>query len=132
MRNLIPVILPAYTTHEDGTECSETSAYKIQTPGDHPKERIQHSEQGESLKSRIAVISYRRFGTTYRSHSHGSRIQKKACSPSTEFIRGTVCAVESLSSVVSANRVDACVWMEAFEIVSATGERRSMIGVLTV
>jgi hypothetical protein len=25
--------LPAY---EDGTECSETSAYKIQTPGNYP------------------------------------------------------------------------------------------------
>ena len=25
------------------TECSETSAYKIQTPGNHPKESIQHS-----------------------------------------------------------------------------------------
>ena len=24
------------------TECSETSAYKIQTPGNHPKESIQH------------------------------------------------------------------------------------------
>jgi hypothetical protein len=39
--NLIPVIPPAYTAYEDGTECSETSAYKIQTPGNHPKERIQ-------------------------------------------------------------------------------------------
>ena len=29
--------LPAY---EDGTECSETSAYKIQTPGNYPKESI--------------------------------------------------------------------------------------------
>jgi len=29
---------PAY---EDGTECSETSAYKIQTPGNHPEESIQ-------------------------------------------------------------------------------------------
>jgi hypothetical protein len=27
------------------------SAHKIQTPGNHPKERIQHSQQGESLKS---------------------------------------------------------------------------------
>jgi hypothetical protein len=27
--------LPAY---EDGTECSETSAYKIQTPGNYPEE----------------------------------------------------------------------------------------------
>ena len=42
--------LPAY---EDGTECSETSAYKIQTPGNYPKESIQHTEHGESLKFRI-------------------------------------------------------------------------------
>jgi hypothetical protein len=32
-KNLVPVILPAYTAYEDGTQCSETSAYKIQTPG---------------------------------------------------------------------------------------------------
>ena len=38
--NFVPVILPAYTTNEDGTERSETSALKIQTPGNHPKERI--------------------------------------------------------------------------------------------
>ena len=30
------------------TECSETSVHKIQTPGNHPKGRIQHSEQGAS------------------------------------------------------------------------------------
>jgi hypothetical protein len=35
--------LPAY---EDGTECS-------QTPGNYPKESIQHIEHSESLKSRI-------------------------------------------------------------------------------
>jgi len=35
------------------TECSETSAYKFQTPGNYPEESIQHSEHGESLKSRI-------------------------------------------------------------------------------
>ena len=28
---------------EDGTECTETSAYKIQTPGNYPEESIQHS-----------------------------------------------------------------------------------------
>jgi hypothetical protein len=39
--------------YEDGTECSETSTYKIQTPGNYPEELIQHSEHGESLKSRI-------------------------------------------------------------------------------
>jgi len=28
-----------YTAYEDGTECSETSAYKIQMPGNHPKKK---------------------------------------------------------------------------------------------
>jgi len=32
------------------TECSETSAYKIQTPANYPEENIQHTENGESLK----------------------------------------------------------------------------------
>jgi hypothetical protein len=35
------------------TMCFETSAYKIQTPGNYPDENIQHTEHGESLKSRI-------------------------------------------------------------------------------
>jgi len=38
--NIISVILLAYTTYDDGTECSETSAYKIQTPGNKPNEGI--------------------------------------------------------------------------------------------
>jgi hypothetical protein len=33
--------------------CSETSAYKLQTPGNYPKETIQHLEHGISLKSSI-------------------------------------------------------------------------------
>jgi len=33
-----PLYLSAY---EDGTECSETSAYKIQTPGNYSEESIQ-------------------------------------------------------------------------------------------
>jgi len=44
--------LPAY---EDGTECSGTSVHKIQSPGNYPEERIQHSEHGESLKLRVFV-----------------------------------------------------------------------------
>jgi len=36
-------------------ECPETSAYKIQTPGNYPEESMQHSEYGESLKSRIIL-----------------------------------------------------------------------------
>jgi hypothetical protein len=38
------------------TECSETSAYKIQAPGNYPEENIQHTEHGESLKSRIHAL----------------------------------------------------------------------------
>ena len=39
--------LPAY---EEVIECSETSEYKIQTPGNYPKESIQQTEHGENLK----------------------------------------------------------------------------------
>jgi hypothetical protein len=38
-------------------ECFETSAYKIQTPGNHREENIQHTEHGESLKSKINLYS---------------------------------------------------------------------------
>jgi len=34
------------------TECSEMSAYKIQTLGNCPEENIQHTEHGKSFKSR--------------------------------------------------------------------------------
>jgi hypothetical protein len=33
-----------------------TSAYKIQTPGNHPEENIQHTEHGESLKSKTMAL----------------------------------------------------------------------------
>jgi hypothetical protein len=50
--NILKSSYPSYlSAYEDGTECSETSAYKIQTPGNCPEESIQHSEHGESLKS---------------------------------------------------------------------------------
>ena len=42
--------LPAY---EDGTECSEMSAYKIQTLGNYTEESIQHTVHDENLKPRI-------------------------------------------------------------------------------
>ena len=59
--NACPILyrLAKHTTHEDGKECSETSAHKIRTPGNHLKERIQHSEHGEILKS---IIKYRFLG----------------------------------------------------------------------
>jgi len=37
-------------------QCSETSEYKSQAPRNYPEEIIQHSEHGESLKSRIFLI----------------------------------------------------------------------------
>jgi len=41
------ILKPSHSSHlstyEDGTECSETSAYKIQTPGNYPEESIQIS-----------------------------------------------------------------------------------------
>jgi hypothetical protein len=39
-------------------ECSETSAYKIQTPGNYPEESIQYSEHGGSLKSSIGLLCF--------------------------------------------------------------------------
>jgi hypothetical protein len=45
------------SAYEDRTDRgSETSAYKIQTPGSYPEESIQHSEHGESLKLRISNL----------------------------------------------------------------------------
>jgi hypothetical protein len=38
------------------TEFSETSSYKIWMLGNYPEESIQHSEHGESLKSRISDL----------------------------------------------------------------------------
>jgi len=37
-------------------ECSDTSAHKIQTLWYNPKEKIQHSDQGECLKSRTTLL----------------------------------------------------------------------------
>ena len=39
------------------TECSETSTYKIQTPGQYPEESIQHSEHSKSLESVAACFA---------------------------------------------------------------------------
>ena len=48
-----PVILHTYRPMKmEQTECSETLAYKFETPRNYPEESIQLSEHGESLKSR--------------------------------------------------------------------------------
>jgi hypothetical protein len=57
-------------------QCSETSAYKIQTPGNYPEESIQHSEHGGTFKSRIISetskikSSYHHFEWHARTHTH--------------------------------------------------------------
>ena len=43
------------------TVCSETWAYKSQTPGNYLEESIQHSEHGESLKSKLFLQKYKSF-----------------------------------------------------------------------
>jgi len=62
------------------------------------------------ITQQVVVISYEQFGTIYYSHLQGSRIQKKACCPDTDFIQGRGLGGESLSSMVSANRIDASGW----------------------
>jgi len=37
---------------------AETSAYKIQTPGNYPKENLQQPQHGESLKAKTLRFSY--------------------------------------------------------------------------
>jgi hypothetical protein len=57
------------------TECSETSAYKIQTPGNYPEENIQHTEHGESLKSRTdRMFLHRRSLEVRETQCSGFRI----------------------------------------------------------
>jgi len=76
-------LVPSSSINMEHTECSEKSVYKIRTSGNHPGERIQHSEQGKSLKlsnaglfkrARVHVIIFlfpqafcaRWFWTTHR------------------------------------------------------------------
>jgi hypothetical protein len=64
--------------------------------------------------------------------SPGFKNPKKACSPSTELIKGRVWAVKSFSSMVSANSVVASGWMEWSVVISVVTERCSMTeGILT-
>jgi hypothetical protein len=48
-------------TKMEQTECSETLAYKIQTPGNNPEESIQHSRHGESLESKTDWMFVQQF-----------------------------------------------------------------------
>ena len=54
------------------TECSKTSAYTIQTPGNYPEENIQHTEHAESLKSilRRLLLNNRLLPKSYMFRSY--------------------------------------------------------------
>jgi hypothetical protein len=39
-------------------ECSETSAFNIQTPGKYPEENLPYLQHGESLKTMIRKLSF--------------------------------------------------------------------------
>ena len=50
--------------YEDGTECSETSAYKIQTPGNYPEENIQHTYRTRrKFEIKKTVVVFRLLST---------------------------------------------------------------------
>ena len=55
------------------TECCEMLAYKIQTPGNYGEESIQHSEHGETLKSRIISTSILQTAAAHRA------CERKSC-----------------------------------------------------
>jgi len=43
LNSLAYLFIPSYlSAYEDGTECTEMSAYKIHTPGNYLEESIQH------------------------------------------------------------------------------------------
>jgi hypothetical protein len=52
------------------TVCFGTSAYKIQMQGNYPEESMQHSEHGESLKSRILLTVAISFDNRMRLDIH--------------------------------------------------------------
>jgi hypothetical protein len=55
------------------TGCYEKSAHKIQKPGNSPRERIQHSEQSESLKWRTINLLQALFTKSFRRCSEGQK-----------------------------------------------------------
>ena len=63
MRSVVCFLLGDSPLKMEQIECSEMSAYINQTPGNHPKENKQHSEHGESLKSRNYEESFFKYKT---------------------------------------------------------------------
>jgi hypothetical protein len=47
------------SAYEDGTECSETSEYKIQKPGNYPEKSTRHSENTAKVSNQVCNESKR-------------------------------------------------------------------------
>ena len=62
-------------------ECSEMSAYKIEMPGNYPKENILHSEHGESLKSGNILFNSFRMDTVMHSGTYWLKSRYIICVP---------------------------------------------------
>jgi hypothetical protein len=89
--------LPAY---EDGTEYSETSAYKLQTPGNYPKESIQPKHINTPWGRKENFLSVQPGGTygnqlALKGHRSLTQYTSPACpmtlvknEPKTCYIRG--------------------------------------------
>ena len=57
-------------TKMEQTKCPETSAYKIQMPGNYPEENIQHTEHGESFEIKnISMFKTREAFSVNLAHS---------------------------------------------------------------
>jgi hypothetical protein len=73
-----PVTLHTYPPMKmEQTQCSETSAFKLQTPGNNPEENIRHSEQGEILKPRAKIVAESHL-QNYSSHIYCAATYKIA------------------------------------------------------
>jgi hypothetical protein len=87
------------------TECSETSAYKIQRPGIQPKERMQHSEHGDSLRGRI-IFCVVKHSFRFVDGVHSVQYQWQSC----DGVHSVQCHWQSCDGVHSVQ----CHWQLSF------------------
>jgi hypothetical protein len=61
------------------TECSETLAFKLQTPGNNPEESIRHLKHGEILKSRRKIYSQKAWPKNRNPESPSKSMKSFSC-----------------------------------------------------
>jgi hypothetical protein len=75
-----PGVLLVHTTHEDGTECSVTSAHKIHTPGSHTKKEYKKIEFSWHIFEKCSNVKF------YENPSNGNRVVTCGQSEMTKLI----------------------------------------------